>query len=149
LTAFAEEIATCQSQNQARCTRPQRFHHQSTRRPMPYQSVRQKAIVAAQQGLRAASAFLVVGHVLFNAPLVDVEDPNFACYYWAKSRLKRIIGSLSLSLSSRKSIAGVLLPSNKLSLVILGQIPAREMNFSSKYRNSICNISLSVQRKNE
>jgi hypothetical protein len=31
LTAFAEEIATCQSRNQARFTRPQRLHHQSTR----------------------------------------------------------------------------------------------------------------------
>jgi hypothetical protein len=47
LTAFTEEIVTCQSKNQAKCTRPKRFHHQLMRRPMPYQSVHQKAIIAA------------------------------------------------------------------------------------------------------
>jgi hypothetical protein len=73
---------------------------------MPYQYVRQKVIIAAQRALRAASALLVVvvGHVLSNTPLVDVEDPNFACYYWAKSRLKRIVESrYSVERKHRKS----------------------------------------------
>jgi hypothetical protein len=51
LTACAEEIATCQSQNQARCTRPKCFHHQLTRRLMPYQSECQKAMIAAKRAL--------------------------------------------------------------------------------------------------
>ena len=60
---------------------------------MPYQSMRKKAIVAAQRTFHAASALFVVGHVLSNASLVDVEDPHFACFYRAKLRLKRIVES--------------------------------------------------------
>ena len=60
---------------------------------MPYQSMRKKAIVAAQRTFHAASALFVVGHVLSNTSLVDVEDPHFACFYQAKLRLKHIVES--------------------------------------------------------
>ena len=60
---------------------------------MPYQSLHKKAIVAAQRTFHAASALFVVGHVLSNASLVDVEDPHFACFYRAKFRLKCMVES--------------------------------------------------------
>jgi hypothetical protein len=51
---------------------------------MPYQSMCKKAIAAAQRTLRAASAIFAVGYVLSDVSFVYVEDPHFACYYWAK-----------------------------------------------------------------
>ena len=71
---------------------------------MPYQSMRKKAIAAAQRTLRAASALFVVGHVLSDVSHVDVEDPHFACYYRAKLRLNRIVESrYSVERKHRKS----------------------------------------------
>ena len=71
---------------------------------MPYQSMRKKAIAAAQRTLRAASALFVVGYVLSEVSFVDIEDPHFACYYWAKLRLNRIVESCySVEWKHRKS----------------------------------------------
>ena len=103
---------------------------------MPYQSVRQKAIVAAQRTLRAASALLVVGHVLSGTPLVDVEDPNFACYYRAKSRLTHIVKSrYSVKRKYRKSPMESIFEED-LRLSEDGSHWLNDLEFKRKYRCS-------------
>jgi hypothetical protein len=58
---------------------------------MPYQSVRQKALASARQTVHAASSLLVLRYLASRA--INVQDSTFACYHYAKSRVKRIINT--------------------------------------------------------
>jgi hypothetical protein len=95
-----------------------------------------KAIAAAQRTLRAASALFIVGHALSDVSFVDVEDPHFACYYWAKLRLNRIVERrYSVERKHRKSPLESIFDDN-LSESEDGTHWLNELEFKQKYRCS-------------